>query len=163
MIDADGFRANIGIVICNDHGQLLWARRIRQDAWQFPQGGIKQNEPPEQALFRELQEEVGLRESDVSILGRTQDWLHYRLPKKYVRSEQSPTCIGQRQLWYLLRLISAEQNIHLNRSEHPEFDHWRWVNYWYPIRGVVDFKQAVYRQALSELAPLLFAPKEPAS
>ena len=60
MIDSNGFRPNVGIIICNKLGQLLWAKRIKQDAWQFPQGGIKEAEPPEEALFRELSEEVGL-------------------------------------------------------------------------------------------------------
>ena len=59
MIDSEGFRPNVGIVICNKQGQLLWAKRIGQSAWQFPQGGIKAEESLEQALYRELDEEVG--------------------------------------------------------------------------------------------------------
>ncbi|HBC58015.1 MAG TPA: RNA pyrophosphohydrolase [Gammaproteobacteria bacterium] len=160
MIDADGFRPNIGIMICNEDCQLLWARRIQQDAWQFPQGGIKRHESPEQALFRELHEEVGLDDTQVKILGRTQNWLNYRLPKRYIRADQHPTCIGQRQLWYLLRLNCEESAVKLDHSPHPEFDYWRWVNYWYPIHGVVEFKQAVYRRALAELAPLFFSPQK---
>ena len=60
MIDEHGYRPNVGIIICNAMGQVLWARRIGQNAWQFPQGGIKRGESPEKALYRELQEEVGL-------------------------------------------------------------------------------------------------------
>ena len=81
MIDSEGFRSNVGIVICNRQGQLLWAKRIGQSAWQFPQGGIKRSESVEEALFRELDEEVGLSEADVQILHQTEDWLHYRLPE----------------------------------------------------------------------------------
>lgn len=154
MIDADGFRPNVGIIICNDKGQALWARRIGgQDAWQFPQGGIDDNESPEQALYRELYEEVGLEKTDVEILAVTRGWLRYRLPKRLIRRHSNPLCIGQKQKWYLLRMLCDESKVCLNKIGSAEFDHWKWVNYWYPIGKVVSFKQEVYRRALKELAP----------
>src|SRR5690606_15101261 len=82
VIDSDGFRPNVGIILTNGLGQVLWARRIGQEAWQFPQGGIQRNESPEQALFRELHEEVGLMPEDVEILACTRGWLRYRLPQR---------------------------------------------------------------------------------
>lgn len=151
MIDSEGFRPNVGIVICNRKGQLLWAKRIGQDAWQFPQGGIKQNESLEQALYRELDEEVGLQPTDVSILHQTQDWLRYRLPSNYVRTRQAPVCIGQKQKWFLLGLEADEASIVFTHSAKPEFDRWEWVSYWYPLGQVIDFKKEVYRNALKEL------------
>lgn len=155
MIDADGFRPNVGIILTNSHGGLLWARRVGgQNAWQFPQGGIKQNESAEQALFRELNEEVGLNIDDVNILGVTKGWLRYRLPTRYVR-QQHPVCIGQKQKWYLLELLAEEDAINLGGIE-PEFDQWRWVSYWYPINQVVSFKRDVYRRALKELSPIQY-------
>ena len=91
MIDSDGFRSNVGIIVANDQGQLLWARRVGgRDAWQFPQGGIAQGESPEEALYRELNEEVGLSQSAVEVLGATRGWLRYKLPKRYIRKNQSP-------------------------------------------------------------------------
>ena len=106
MIDADGFRANVGIVICNKMGQVFWARRYGQHSWQFPQGGIDEGETAEQAMYRELHEEVGLTKKDVDVL----------------------------------------------KTGHPEFDDWRWVSYWYPIRNVVSFKRDVYRKVMKEFA-----------
>lgn len=154
MIDADGFRPNVGIILTNSRGELLWARRIGgQDAWQFPQGGIKQHETAEQALYRELQEEVGLSPQDVEILGVTRGWLRYRLPARYVRQQQ-PVCVGQKQKWFLLRFIGSDDQIDLTLNDSPEFDYWRWVSYWYPINNVVAFKRDVYRRALRELSPL---------
>ncbi len=154
MIDADGFRPNVGIILTNSRGELLWARRVGgQDAWQFPQGGIKQNESAEQALYRELEEEVGLRPADVEILGVTRGWLRYRLPSRYVR-QQHPVCIGQKQKWFLLRFLGTDDQINPALNSTPEFDHWRWVSYWYPINQVVAFKRDVYRRALRELSPL---------
>lgn len=156
MIDEQGFRPNVGIVIANDHGQLLWARRIRgRDAWQFPQGGINSGEDPEQALFRELEEEVGLPPEAVQVLATTRGWLRYRLPKRFLRKDQDPVCIGQKQKWYLLRMLAAESAIRLDHNARPEFDRWQWVSYWYPLNQVVYFKRDVYRRALCELAPSL--------
>ncbi|NKC00355.1 MAG: RNA pyrophosphohydrolase [Pseudomonadales bacterium] len=152
MVDADGFRPNVGIVITNRRTQVLWARRVGgHDAWQFPQGGINDGESSEDALYRELHEEVGLREQHVRILGRTKGWLRYRLPRRLRRHNSTPGFVGQKQKWFLLEMIGSEDAIDMNLGPKPEFDDWRWVSYWYPLTKVVDFKQDVYRRALSEL------------
>jgi len=153
VIDSDGFRPNVGIVLANGDGQVLWAKRIGQEAWQFPQGGILATESPEEALFRELYEEVGLMEQDVQVLGCTRGWLRYRLPKRLVRRETRPVCVGQKQKWFLLKMLAADQAVKIDQSIEPEFDHWRWVSYWYPLGQVVSFKREVYRRAMKELAP----------
>jgi len=154
VIDDDGFRPNVGIILSNAAGQLLWARRVGGvDAWQFPQGGIHQGEGPEAALYRELHEEVGLRKADVRLVAATKGWLRYRLPKRLVRENQSPLCIGQKQKWFLLQLRNGgESHIQLDTTGHAEFDQWRWVSYWYPLGKVVSFKRDVYRRALKELS-----------
>jgi putative (di)nucleoside polyphosphate hydrolase len=163
VIDNEGFRPNVGIVICNHDDQVLWGRRINgRDSWQFPQGGVHRDESPEQAMYRELEEEVGLLSGAVTVLGRTSGWLRYRLPKRYVRKTESPVCIGQKQVWFLLRLVAPESEIRLDAHEDPEFDHWRWVSFWYPVTAVVDFKQEVYRQALTQLAARLSPPRKAA-
>ena len=154
MIDTDGFRPNVGIVLANDKEQVLWARRIGgQNAWQFPQGGICRGESPEEALFRELEEEIGLTARDVDVLSVTKGWLRYSLPKRMVRSGKSPVCLGQKQKWFLLRLTGSEANVELQAGAKPEFDDWCWVSYWYPLSKVVSFKKEVYRRAMKELAP----------
>ena len=152
MIDKDGFRPNVGIVLANDRGQVLWARRVGgRDAWQFPQGGINRGETPEQALYRELEEEVGLTPDAVEVLAVTRGWLRYRLPKRFVRKGQKPLCIGQKQKWFLLRMLAEDKAVRLDLNDKPEFDHWQWVSYWYPLDQVVSFKREVYRRALKEL------------
>ena len=154
-LDPKGFRPNVGMVLTNSQGQVLWARRLgQQNAWQFPQGGIAPGETPIEALYRELYEEVGLRSENVEILGQTQGWLRYSLPKRLKRSN-SPQFRGQKQKWFLLRLISDEAHLNVSLTEKPEFDHWKWVSYWYPLRQVVSFKRQVYRRALKELAASL--------
>ena len=156
MIDSEGFRANVGIVLSNEAGQVFWAKRVGQDAWQFPQGGIKADESSESAMYRELREEVGLLPEHVEIIGCTNDWLKYWLPEKFIRHNSMPLCIGQKQIWYLLKLVADETNVNLGYSQKPEFDHWEWIDYWSPASKVIDFKRNVYEQALNEFAPFLF-------
>ena len=156
VVDADGFRPNVGIVVANDRAQVLWARRVGgRDAWQFPQGGIRDSESPEDALYRELYEEVGLQPDAVQLVARTGGWLRYRLPEHLRRWDSSPSFIGQKQKWFLLRMLGDDDDVRLALSEKPEFDTWRWVSYWYPLRQVIEFKRNVYRKALQELVPHL--------
>ncbi len=156
MIDSQGYRANVGIILSNREGRVLWARRLGQDSWQFPQGGIKQDETPEQALYRELREEIGLTPEQVEIVGCTRGWLRYRLPKRFIRFRSKPLCIGQKQRWFVLRLLVDDDAVRLDISDKPEFEEWRWVDYWLPLKEIVFFKRQVYKKALSELEETLF-------
>jgi len=155
VIDQEGFRANVGIILCNCDGKVFWGKRLGQDSWQFPQGGIDQGESPIDAMFRELYEEVGLRHDQVEIVGQTRGWLRYRIPHYMIRRRAKPLCIGQKQRWFLLRLLSHDYDVNLQATGKPEFDHWEWVDYWHPAHQVVFFKRRVYHRALNELAPLL--------
>ena len=156
MIDQDGYRSNVGIVLANAEGKVFWAQRIGRAGWQFPQGGIEREESPEAALFRELEEEVGLGRDAVELIGATRDWLRYRLPERYQRHGAEPRCIGQKQRWFLLRLRGDDSLVRLDASPSPEFVSWRWAQYWEPLDEVIFFKRRVYRDALTELAPFLF-------
>jgi putative (di)nucleoside polyphosphate hydrolase len=156
LIDRDGFRANVGMVLMSDDGQLFIARRAGGRGWQFPQGGMRQGESPEESLYRELNEEIGLQAGDVEIVGRTQQWLRYRLPERYLRHNVQPLCLGQKQRWFLLRVRGAEPAFRFDLTAEPEFDRWRWVDYWQPIREVIYFKRAVYTRALHELGVSAF-------
>ena len=152
MIDRDGYRPNVAIVLVNSKNQVFWGKRVKEHAWQFPQGGIKPGESPEQAMYRELQEETGLMPQHVKILGRTRDWLHYNVPTHWVKREWRGTYKGQKQIWFLLRLCGRDCDISLRASGHPEFDAWRWHDYWVPLEAVIDFKREVYRLGLEQLA-----------
>ena len=156
MIDSQGFRANVGIILFNGERRLFWGKRTGMNAWQFPQGGIRRNEPLEKALYRELFEETGLESHHVEIISNTEKWLRYRLPKRYIRYNCSPVCIGQKQKWYLLKLMVDESKVNLKRSRDPEFDNWRWIDFWDPVGEVVGFKRQVYRKALGYFEPVLF-------
>ena len=156
MLDREGYRPNVGIILVNARNEVFWGKRIREHAWQFPQGGIKHGETPEQAMYRELFEEVGLLPEHVQILGRTRDWLRYEVPRQWVKREFRSTYRGQKQIWFLLRLIGRDSDVSLRASEHPEFDAWRWSSFWVPLDSVIEFKREVYLLALRELSRILF-------
>ncbi len=145
----------MGIILSDGGRRVFWARRAGRDGWQFPQGGIRGDESPEQAMYRELFEETGLAEEHVELLGRTRGWLRYRLPRRLIRRRSHPVCIGQKQVWFLLRLVGEESAVSLGHSPKPEFDRWCWVDYWDPVDEVIFFKRRVYERALAELAPLV--------
>lgn len=155
-IDDDGFRANVGIILTDGAGKVLIAGRKGQSGWQFPQGGMRWSESPESAMFRELREEIGLLPKHVELKGSTRDWLRYRLPEKYVRRDSKPICIGQKQRWFLLRLLTDPDVLRFDTTSAPEFDRCRWVEYWRPVKEVIYFKRRVYVRALNELGPIAF-------
>jgi len=155
MLDREGFRPNVGIILLNQKNQVFWGKRIRTHSWQFPQGGIDRGESPEQAMFRELHEEVGLLPEHVRIVARTRDWLRYEVPDRFIRRDARGHYKGQKQIWYLLQLVEPDWNINLRATSHPEFDAWRWNDFWVPLDVVVEFKRGVYEMALTELARFL--------
>lgn len=157
MIDKKGFRLGVGIILVNSDRQLFLAKRIGKEAWQFPQGGLKENETVEDAMFRELKEEIGLCANDVKVLTSTKRWLRYRLPARLVRRHSKPVCIGQKQKWFLLQLINKDARFDLTATDDPEFDSWAWVSYWYPLTQVVAFKRRVYNLALKEFARIVLS------
>ena len=159
MLDREGFRPNVGIILLNQRNQVFWGKRIRTHSWQFPQGGIKHGESPEQAMFRELHEEVGLRPEHVRIVARTRDWLRYEVPQHFIRRDARGHYRGQKQIWFLLQLMGRDCDMNLRATNHPEFDAWRWNEYWVPLEAVIEFKRGVYETALTELSRFIPASK----
>jgi putative (di)nucleoside polyphosphate hydrolase len=159
MLDRDGYRPNVGIIIVNHRNEVFWGKRIKEHSWQFPQGGIKYGETPEQAMFRELYEETGLKEEHVRVIGRTREWLRYDVPREWIKRDIRGHYRGQKQIWFLVRLVGRDCDVRLRACDHPEFDAWRWHDYWVPLEAVIEFKREVYSQALNELSRLLFARK----
>lgn len=155
MINKNGYRLNVGIILANKNGQLFWGRRTKSQGWQFPQGGVHPYETLEETMYRELDEEIGLTEQDVKILAMTKRWLCYQIPIHMQRRIVTPLCIGQKQKWFLLLLTSSDEKIQLNASKKPEFNSWHWVKYWDPIRQVVYFKRDIYRKVLTEFENMI--------
>jgi len=160
VIDKAGYRYGIGIILVNDKRQVFLAKRIGMLAWQFPQGGMKEAETPEETMYRELKEEIGLNPEDVSVIASSRRWLRYRLPSRLIRHYTKPLCIGQKQKWFLLKLVNRDAKFDLAANDDPEFDSWAWVSYWYPLRQVVTFKRRVYVMALKEFAKVALSKSE---
>ena len=159
MLDREGFRPNVGIILLNANNEVWWGKRVREHSWQFPQGGIKYGETPEQAMYRELEEEIGLRQEHVKIVGRTRDWLRYEVPDHFIKREVRGHYRGQKQIWFLLRMVARDNDVNLRLTDHPEFDAWRWHDYWVPLDVVIEFKRDVYQRALQELSRFLTWPR----
>jgi len=156
MLDKEGYRPNVGIILLNHRNEVFWGKRVKQHSWQFPQGGIKHGESPEQAMFRELYEEIGLLPEHVKIVARTREWLRYDVPDQWIRRDLRGNYRGQKQIWFLLRMVGRDCDVCLRRSEKPEFDAWRWHAYWVPLDSVIEFKRDVYQKALAELSRFVF-------
>ncbi len=150
MIDKDGYRPNVGIVLINKDDLVFWGRRKGEYSWQFPQGGLAENETLDECMYRELNEELGLLPEHVRIVAKTEDWLYYNVPGNWAK--QNSNYRGQKQIWYLLQFVGYDHHINVRSFVEQEFDAWRWISYWEPIDMVVTFKQDVYQKALNYLA-----------
>jgi putative (di)nucleoside polyphosphate hydrolase len=111
-------------------------------------------------MFRELEEEIGLRSEHVKIIGRTRDWLRYEVPDRFIKREIRGHYRGQKQIWFLLRMVGRDCDVNLRLTDHPEFDAWRWHDYWVPLDVVIEFKRDVYQRALQELSRFLTRPPQ---
>lgn len=128
----------------------FWGKRVGQHSWQFPQGGIQHGENPEQAMYRELHEEIGLEPQHVQIIGRTREWLRYDVPAEFLRRSNNTqpnrrssrqSYRGQKQIWFLLRMVGRDSDVCLRASDHPEFDAWRWSPYWIPLMSSLTLSE----------------------
>lgn len=149
------FRAGVGALLTNSHGLVLVAERSDQrDAWQCPQGGLQPEEEPLDALRRELEEETGIRWSDVAVIDQHPDWLAYELPPE-ARSEK--TGRGQVQKWFLLRYRGSDSDINLFGTQQAEFDRWKWVS----MQDLIEHAWRVKRPIYLNLARLWAQDLEP--
>ena len=144
-----GYRLNVAMIVFNKDNKVLFCKRRNTENWQFPQGGVDENENIESAMFRELNEEVGLEKDNVRIKAVSQNFIYYDIPKNIRSRVLGGKFKGQAQKYFLLKLISGD--VDLNIENTPEFDKYNWVPFWYPLNQVVDFKKEAYRSALIEL------------
>ncbi len=148
-----GYRSGVGIVLMNRQGLIFAGHRKdgRMPPWQMPQGGMQPGEAPEQAVLRELSEELGT--DRVSIIGSCPHWLCYDYPKS-TATRRALQFRGQRHKWFLLRFIGRDQDISI-ATEHAEFSAWRWMSPDEVVANVITFKRDIYRAVMQHFAPIL--------
>lgn len=149
-MDAGLYRKNVGIAILNSKNLLLACKRIgMQNAWQMPQGGVDDNENLQNAMYRELKEEVGLEKSDVEVMEIMKEELYYKFSNK-----NGGKYIGQRQTWFLLKLKCNESKINIIQ-QNQEFDDYKWVNKEFLLENIIEFKKEVYLKVLNWIENIL--------
>ncbi len=146
----EAYRPSVGIVLFNNDGQILIAERIEgKNAWQFPQGGIDEGETIEEAVFREMEEEIGTRNAEV--LGMTDKWFYDDFPP-HVIGKFEKQYRGQRQKWVALRFKGKDSDIALDKYKIPEFKNWRWIEIDKAVEYVLHFRGKTYKKILEEFS-----------
>ena len=155
IIDNEGMRANVAIVLLNPQGYCWLGQRMMasEPAWQFPQGGLHPGEDVETAMWRELAEETGLGPQHATLIGQSTEPIPYIIPEHLTRDSRRPIR-GQKQTWFLLKTRTDSPPFNLRTTGQPEFVDGHWVSYWYPLSRIVDFKREAYRQGLASLLPV---------
>ncbi|MDR3441102.1 RNA pyrophosphohydrolase [Telmatospirillum sp.] len=147
------YRSGVGLMLFNPQGLVFTAKRIdtAENAWQMPQGGIDDGETPVEAALREMKEEIGTNQAE--ILGESAGWFHYDLPAELVGKVWKGRYRGQRQKWFALRYTGRDCDIDI-RTEHPEFNDWRWTRFDQLIELIVPFKRDLYRAVIGEFTTI---------
>ncbi len=148
MLKKTEYRPNVSAVILSskypEKCEFFIAHRSDiKDAWQFPQGGIDNGETPEEALIRELQEEIGY--NDIEIIAEFPEWISYEFPN--VISKKMYPFKGQRQKYFLVRL-KEDTRINLNAHSVPEFEEYEFVTYQDLFKRITFFKRRIYRKVI---------------
>ncbi len=142
------YRPNVAIIVLAPsypfECKVLVAQRSDiKGAWQFPQGGIDDGESPQEAMFRELEEEIGTNK--VEIIAQHPAWLEYDFPES-VAKKMAPFC-GQSQKYFLVRLKPGAK-IDINTPK-PEFDDYKFVKIEELNSLVNHFKKDVYNKVIN--------------
>jgi putative (di)nucleoside polyphosphate hydrolase len=145
------YRLGVGIALMNEADMVFVGRRIDQtaEAWQMPQGGIDPGEDPRQTALRELEEEIGVPPARTAIIAESRDWLSYDLPLELADKVWKGKYRGQKQKWFLCRLIGDEDVINI-ATAHPEFDSWKWARFSDLPDLIVPFKKPIYEAIVAE-------------
>ncbi len=147
MTNTKPYRPNVcAIIVSNAYPKkteiFIAERSDMKDIWQFPQGGIDRGESPEDALFRELEEEIGT--DKVKIIAQHPEWIAYDFPEHVAKSMKP--FYGQTQRYYLVRL-KKKAVINLD-TKHPEFVQYKFVSLDEAMAVMSEFKKPVYTKVI---------------
>lgn len=150
------YRKGVGIMLLNATGEVFVAKRLDTlaEAWQMPQGGIDDGEPPRTAALRELTEETGIPADRVTVLAESAGWYAYDLPDDLVPIIWKGRYRGQQQKWFVLRLDGPDSLINITADAHPEFSEWKWIQMQQLPEVIVPFKRELYAALVAEFRHL---------
>lgn len=148
------YRACAGVMLLNQRGLVFVGQRADSDAdaWQMPQGGIDPGEDPEQAAYRELEEETGIPRRLAAIVARSKGQHLYDLPPQLMGKMWGGKYRGQSQTWFLMHFMGSDDDVDIE-TKHQEFRAWQWVKPTELERLIVPFKKQLYRNVVAEFAP----------
>lgn len=144
------YRPCAGVMLINKNRQVFVGERLDNKGphRQMPQGGIDKGEDPEQAAFRELEEETGVPATSVTLLAQTDDWIKYDLPDDLIGKVWKGKYRGQKQKWFLMLLEDDDSVINID-VKHAEFSSWEWVHIDALPDLIVPFKKSVYTEIVA--------------
>ena len=149
------YRRCVGMMILNNKNKILVGRRIDHPSgyWQMPQGGIDKEEIPEEAVWREMMEEIGTNEA--KLIETSTKWFTYDIPENTLKTlPWGKKYVGQTQRWFVFRFIGHDDSINIE-TKNPEFSEWKWAKMDSIIDNIVPFKKKVYSKILNEFKELL--------
>ena len=147
---SDNYRRCVGMMILNNNNEILVGKRLDHPSgyWQMPQGGIDQNEKPEEAVWREMQEEIGT--NNATMIKESKQWINYKIPSNTLKTlPWGNIFIGQTQKWFAFRFNGNESEINVG-TENPEFSEWKWSHNNLLVENIVPFKRNTYQTILEE-------------
>jgi len=150
MIAINSYRIGVGIILLNEEKKVFVGKRIdiKSEFWQMPQGGINKNEKMEDAAYRELYEETGIKKAKIIL--RSKKWFQYNIPLALKKKLWKGKYLGQKQKWYVMKFKGNERkDINLNISK-AEFCDWKWINLNELESLIVSFKKEMYKKILKE-------------
>ena len=148
------YRRCVGMMILNNNKEILVGKRIDHPSgfWQMPQGGIDENEDPEEAVWREMMEEIGTNKA--ALVKVSKQWLNYKIPEETLKTlPWGKKYIGQTQKWFAFKFLGKNKDINTG-TENPEFSDWKWAKIDSIVDNIVPFKRNVYSIILKEFKEL---------
>ena len=149
------YRKNVGIMILNENNEILVGKRLDHPSgfWQMPQGGIDDNENPEEAVWREMKEEIGTNNAE--LIKMSSQWVNYEIPQDTLdKLPWGKKYVGQTQKWFVFRFTGQESDINVG-TENPEFSEWKWATFSSLADNIVPFKRSVYKKILEEFKDIV--------
>ncbi|MCW1926485.1 NUDIX domain-containing protein [Luteolibacter arcticus] len=143
------FRPNVAALMVKPQGQLLVCERWTiPGAWQFPQGGVDDGETLEQALFREVREEIGFSPQHYELLSYRTGYRYLYPEEVRFKKMRKHGCHGQEQTYYHCLVKADAPEVNVNQRPR-EFGAYRWIlPEEFDLDWLPDFKRDVYRQVM---------------